>query len=101
MKWHYRTIKHYYKDPNETDVYYTAHEFYWDGDKKKSKPKYNGWSWCPQAPMSKEECEWMLLAYDKPPVFIVDDNKKKTKTDDFGNVTDNWDEYETVDMNVR
>lgn len=92
--WHHRTIRHYYKDAgNEEDAYYTVHEFTHDeGD-----TQYNGWSFQPQTPVSKRECEMMLAAYDLPPVMQVDDAKQKV--DEYG--FPNWEEYEWLDNQVR
>ena len=92
--WHHRVIKHYYKNPNnEGDVYYTVHEFtHEDGS-----DSYSGWCFKPEAPMSKQECEWMLAAYDLPPVMQVDDAKQKV--DEYGFIY--WEEYEWLDNQVR
>jgi hypothetical protein len=91
--WHYRTIKHYYKDPNDADAYHTVHEFAYDI----GATTYSGWSFRPETPLSKQECAWMLDAYELPPVFEVDDAKMK-----FDAIGDpHWDEYETLDLTVR
>lgn len=94
FNWHYRTIRHYYRDPaDEEDAYYTVHEFAYDI----GTTTYSGWCFKPEAPLSKQECEWMLQAYDFPPVLQVDD--ALMQNDEMGNPI--WYEYEVLDLTVK
>lgn len=76
MKLHYRTIRHIDSRFPDTEPYETAHEFSFDDealDVPEYVPEYNGFSFCHSHAMSKEEAQWILRAYDYPPVVEVDD----------------------------
>jgi len=64
--WEHRTILHTDTGfPGEE--YLTIHEFQIENG------EYKGYSPEPASPMSKEELEWMRIAFDKKPVIHVDD----------------------------
>ena len=74
--WHYRTIRHIDSrfagwgvasaDP-EDDVYVTAHEAFYTGE------EYDAFTFSHSVAQSKQEAEWILQAYNFPPIAEVDD----------------------------
>jgi len=76
MTWNYRVVEHRYLD-EEND--YAVHEVFYDDD---GNPEW--FSEMPIAPLSKEEAELILKAYDEPAVAYID---KKALDDD----NDEWD----------
>jgi hypothetical protein len=78
--WHHRTIRHIdsrfegwgvASDDPEDDVYITAHEFSYTGTK--TGAEYDGFTHCHSVAQSKQEAEWILQAYNFPPVVEVDE----------------------------
>ena len=65
--WHHRTIEHIYSPDPEDEPYLTVHEFTFTGD------EYDGFTFEQASPLSKQEAEWILKAFDEPPVVRVDD----------------------------
>ena len=74
--WHYRTIRHVDSrfagwgvasaDP-EDDTYVTVHEAIYTGE------EYDGFTFGNVYSQSKQEAEWILQAYNFPPIAEVDD----------------------------
>jgi hypothetical protein len=71
MNWHHRTIRHIDSRYPETEPYETVHEFSFD--RFALNPEYDGWSFSYAAALSKQEAQWMMEAYNLPPVMEVDD----------------------------
>ena len=71
MKLHYRTIRHIDSRFPDSEPYETAHEFSFDDEAL--VPEYDGFTFCHSHAFSKEEAQWILRAYDYPPVIEVDD----------------------------
>jgi len=74
--WHHRTIRHIdsrfagwgvASDDPEDDVYITAHEVSYTG------AEYDGFTYCHSVAQSKQEAEWILQAYNFPPIAEVDE----------------------------
>jgi hypothetical protein len=94
MKLHYRTIRHIDSTFLATEPYETVHEFSLDEDA--INPEYDGFSFSHSYACSKEEAQWILSAYDYPPVIEVDDADHFR--DEYG--FDDYKKYKWLDKTV-
>jgi len=89
--WHHRTIEHIYSTDPEDEPYLTVHEFTFTGN------EYEGFTFEQASPCSKQEAEWILKAFDYPPVVRVDD--ASMFQDDLGSIE--YTKWEWLERKVK
>jgi len=82
MHWNHRTVVHRNTNPNalHEEDYLTVHEIYYSvgentGDDSTDAEGPPEMLWCPSeaSPRTKQEAQWIMNAFDKPPIAWVDD----------------------------
>lgn len=89
--WHHRTIEHINSRFPDHEPYLTVHEF------THTRGKYDGFVISEASPRSKQEAQWILNAFDAPPVVRVDD---ASITEDACGFED-YDKWEWLDREVK
>lgn len=89
--WHHRTIEHINSKHPEDEPYLTVHEF------SHTNGKYDGFTFSEASPQSKQEAQWILDAFNAPPVVRVDD---ATMTTDQCGFPD-YEKWEWINQTVK